>query len=274
MTSDSETPYQHFSLRHRVVAWISQRLFDNVTYTVNHGILRGMRRRGGLGWVPQWLAGSGETAEHRFFETLDLRGKVVFDVGAFIGLFSMFSARQARQVICYEPLERTRRRLTENLRLNHIENVTIRPYGVGNTAGVLDMTFDPLMPGGASVSSAIASGIASGPAVVRQRIEIVTLDEDIAAEGLPIPAMIKIDIEGFELDALQGAVQLLQTHHPALYIEMHGETMREKLDKADAIVRFLSQLGYRRILHVESGALVDPDSSHVAANGHLYCTVD
>ena len=127
---------------HRVVAWISQRLFDNVTYTVNHGILKGMRRRGGLGWVPQWIAASAETKEHEFFRSLDLKGKVVFDVGAFIGLFTMLaSAKQAARVICYEPMDRNRRRLLENLKLNR---ATVAGIKSSPSAGFFGrIKFDP-----------------------------------------------------------------------------------------------------------------------------------
>ena len=45
---------------------------------------------------------------------------VVYDIGAFHGLLTMYFARSARQVISYEPNSRNHHRLTENLRLNHL----------------------------------------------------------------------------------------------------------------------------------------------------------
>lgn len=270
----SEQPYRHTTPMHRVVAWISQRLFDNVTYTVNHGILKGMRRRGGLGWVPQWIAASAETKEHEFFRSLDLKEKVVFDVGAFIGLFTMLaSAKQAARVICYEPMDRNRRRLLENLKLNHMEHVTVRPFGVGSRKATLNMSFDPLMPGGASVNEEIAAGIdASAASVQRCTISVTTLDEDIAEQGLPAPDLIKVDIEGFELDALRGASATLAACGPALYLEMHGETMSDKERKVAEIVRFLESAGYGNIRHVETGVRLTSENSRAGATGHLYCT--
>jgi FkbM family methyltransferase len=272
----SEQPYRHTTPMHRVVAWISQRLFDNVTYTVNHGILKGMRRRGGLGWVPQWLAGGAETKEHEFFRSLDLKGKVVYDVGAFIGLFTMLAtAKQAARVICYEPMDRNRQRLVENLRLNRMDHVTVRPFGVGSGKATLNMSFDPLMPGGASVSEAIAAGIRSSAASVEKcTINVTTLDADVAEQQLPAPDLIKIDIEGFELDALQGAAATLRACMPALYLEMHGETMSEKERKVAQIIRFLESAGYRNIQHVESGSRLTSANSREGATGHLYCTRD
>jgi FkbM family methyltransferase len=272
MTDSTDTEQaQHYSLKHRVVAWVSQRLFDNVTYTVNHGLLKGMRRRGGLGWVPQ-LGSSNETAEHAFFRRLDLRGKVVYDVGAFVGLFTMHCARHAARVICYEPLDRNRSRLTENILLNSLQNVTIRPFGVGRAPATLVMAFDPLMPGGASLNPAIAKGIEADSASAQHRtVVITTLDIDRAAEQLPPPDFIKIDIEGYELDALIGAANTISAYKPALYLEMHGETMGEKRQKVASIVQFLEEVGYANIHHVESDSRITSANTAAAAEGHLYC---
>src|ERR1022692_1454971 len=75
-----ERPFQHYSTRSRVVSWVSRRFFDGVTYTVRHGLLRGMKRKGGLAWLPAAVAG-GETAEEIFWREQSLFGLVVYDVG-------------------------------------------------------------------------------------------------------------------------------------------------------------------------------------------------
>lgn len=265
-----DQPFRHYSWKHRLVAWVSQNLFDGLTYRVNHGLLAGMKRRGGLGWTPAFLSGK-ESAEERFFRSLDLRGKVVYDVGSFVGLMAMFFSRQAAQVICYEPNEKNRQRLRENLDLNGIRNVQIRPLGAGARREKLELVFDPLMPGGGSVEQSVKKAIGSGSGTETISIEITTLDGDIEEQGLPAPAFLKIDIEGFELHALEGARQTLLRHKPDLYLEMHGETMNEKIRKVFAIVAFLEELGYQQILHVESGTRIESSNSALAAQGHLYC---
>ena len=72
----------------------TQTLFDRYTYTVRHGLIQGMRRKGGLGWLPPSVSSQSETKEHEFWKTLDLRGLVVYDIGCFHGILTLFFARQ------------------------------------------------------------------------------------------------------------------------------------------------------------------------------------
>ena len=254
------------------MAWISENLFDHLTYTTRHGLLRGIKRKGGLGWIPAWISGEIETPEHRFWKSLDLKGLVIYDVGAFQGLLTLFFAQQARTVVCYEPNSGNHKRLTENIRLNHFENVQVRKLGVGAAPREAVMVFSPLMPGGASLDDSIAHKIRkSDSSAVSEQIRITTLDQDIADASLPPPDLIKIDIEGWELEALHGACHTVRQYFPALFLEMHGETLNEKRNKAAAITAYLDELGYREIYHVESGTKITAANSQQGAQGHLFC---
>ncbi|MGB6946424.1 MAG: FkbM family methyltransferase [Bryobacteraceae bacterium] len=257
-----DLPFQHYSVRHRAIAWISRRLFDHFTYTVRHGLIRRMKRRGGLGWMPEWL--SRETREEMFWHNLALDGLVVYDVGAFHGILTLFFASRCAQVIAYEPNQANHARLIENIALNSLENVRVRNLGVGAQPGSGTLHYDPTMAGGGSLHP-------SASAPVSQRIQITTLDRDIATASLPPPDLIKIDVEGWELEALEGARATLDAYHPALFLEMHGETLREKQRKAAEIIAFLYNAGYADILHVETGAAITLANAALAAEGHLYC---
>ncbi len=261
MTDAADLPFHHYSLRHRAIAWISRRLFDRVTYTVRHGLNRGMKRRGGLGWTPAW---SQPTKEEMFWRELPLDGLVIYDVGAFHGILTLFFASHAAEVIAYEPNDGNHARLIENIRLNNLANVQVRKLGVGAEPSAGTLHYTPAMAGGGTLSP-------DATAQLSQPVEITTLDRDISAASLPAPDLIKIDIEGWELEALQGARATLDAYHPALFLEMHGETMREKRQKASAIVAFLCDAGYTDILHIETGAEITPGEAAMAAEGHLYC---
>lgn len=244
-------------LKNQTISWISKNLFDGVTYTVRNGLNKGLRRRGGLGWLP---FESNDTPEMRFWKQLDLAGKVVYDIGAFHGLLTIFFAQRARVVVAWEPNSRNRQRLNENVRLNAFRNVTVRPYGLSSQPMQATMTFDPLAPGRASIDSGIAGGSET------EVIEIRMLDQE---EGLEKPDLIKIDVEGFELNVLDGGTRTLE-RHPALFLEMHGADPADKRERVQAIVNRLWSLGYRNILHVESGNPITPENTATAAQGHLY----
>ncbi len=263
-THPDDLPFQHYSLRHQATAWISRCLFDSFTYTVRHGLIRGMQRRGGLGWIPAWIARGTQTREEMFWRNLPLNGLTVYDVGAFHGILTMFFASRGAQAIAYEPNNANRARLIENIHLNALTNVHVRKFGVGSQPGEGTLRVTPAMAGAGTLNPHAAAPDA-------QQIEITTLDRDIATCGLPAPDLIKIDIEGWELEALEGARVTLATHHPALFLEMHGETMREKKRRVGEIVAFLHQAGYLDIVHIETGLAIGAANAAVAAEGHLYC---
>jgi FkbM family methyltransferase len=262
----------HYTLRHRVIASISQHL-DGLTYTQRHGLIRGMRRRGGLGFLPAILAGGHhETAEHRFLQSLELRNRVVYEIGAFQGILTLFFSSRAKEVIAYEPNPPSYNRVLQNLRLNGRSNVRVRHLAVGDRPGTLTLVCDPLMPGGTSGDPEVAGQMKSSSPVTAVDVRVVTIDEDAAAAQLPPPDLVKIDIEGMELPALKGMTRTLSSHHPDLYLEMHGATMEQKDANVRAIVDFLLDLGYPHLLHVESGEPIGCANAVRAREGHLFAS--
>lgn len=55
-----------------------------MTYTLHHGLVRGMRRRGGFGGLPEFAAPSTRTGEISFWMNQDLTNLVIYDVGLFM----------------------------------------------------------------------------------------------------------------------------------------------------------------------------------------------
>ena len=249
-----------YSLKHRAVSWVSKNLFDGVTYTVRNGLNKGLQRRGGLGWLP---FESSNTPEFQFWKGLDLQGQVVYDIGAFHGLLTLYFARSAKQVTAWEPNSHNRRRLQENLQLNSFSNVIVRPYGLSSRSMQAQMSFDSLEPGTASIDTGMARG------GEMETIELRTLDEE---QGLEPPGLIKIDVEGFELEVLKGASRTLTSSgsRPRLFLEMHGADQADKRMRVRAIVEHLWGLDYRDIQHVESRTQIHPENTELAAEGHLY----
>ena len=66
-----------------------------------------------------------------FWRSLPIAGLVVYDIGAYHGLLTMFFASRCARVIAYEPNDSNRARLIDNVCLNGLINVEVRKFGVG-----------------------------------------------------------------------------------------------------------------------------------------------
>jgi FkbM family methyltransferase len=257
--------FQHYTWRHRLIAAISLHL--HFTYTMRHGLAKGMKRRGGLGFVP-WIGR--DTVETLFLKSLNLTGKVVYDVGAFEGILTMFFSRSARQVISYEPNPQSRRRLETNIRLNGMTKVRVRPIALSDAPGHDKLVFDQLMPGAATSAKLVVEQLKhSSQKVIEVDVLVMRLDDDVIESSLAPPDLIKIDVEGLEQSVLRGAERTLTEHQPALYIELHGAEDPDKRANARGVVDLLWGWGYREIFDVENAISVRPET--VERPSHIFC---
>lgn len=138
-------------------------------------------------------------------------GDIVFDVGAHVGFFSLLASTvvgDRGKVVAFEPDPYMSERLLENVDRNRRTNIVWRNAAAG--AKSEKNAFQP----GEGAGTGHLSG--SGPMMV----DVVSLDE-VARDTGP-PALIKIDVEGAELDVIAGGSRLLREHRPVLIIEAHG----------------------------------------------------
>jgi FkbM family methyltransferase len=175
-----------------------------------------------------WL-GSYEFAKQRLFSKTLRPGDIVFDVGANVGFYSLLAAVRvgaSGRVYAFEPLPRNLDCLRRNLTLNQIANVDIVEAAVAAEPGVV--TFDT----GAHPS--LGRIDPAGSLSVRS----VMLDGLVSSAALPIPTVIKMDIEGGEVAALEGARNTLTLHHPRIFLATHGTRAHE------ACCSLLESVGY------------------------------
>jgi FkbM family methyltransferase len=147
-------------------------------------------------------------------------GYVIYDLGANIGYVSLLFARatgDAGRVFAFEPLPANQERLRKNLALNPTQPVTVIPNAVANKAGTTTFL---VHPSGGMGKLAAAPGREAGFA---SQLEVETTSLDIFAASHPKPQLVKIDIEGAEVLALQGMRELFRTVRPILFMELHGE---------------------------------------------------
>jgi FkbM family methyltransferase len=111
------------------------------------------------------------------------------------------------RVIAFEPVSPTAWVMRENLALNRMENVQLIEAAISDAPGTVEMNvFDQRYSAWNSRGSTVIDGIAPvGTVAVRAE----SLDEAMRANAVERVNLLKIDVEGYELDALRGATRLL-----------------------------------------------------------------
>ena len=213
------------------------------------------------------------TPEERFLSGLDLKGKTVYDVGSHVGIMAIFFARSVGptgKVIAFEPNPESFLRANENLKLNGVENARVLNTGIGGKQESRSLVYSRFDAGVGSMDAGIQSEVLRQGRAVSACVPVDTLDHCIRANGLPVPDLIKLDVEGMECEALQGMAETIKSAKPSLFIEIHGADLQRKTENSRRVMEFVRALGYA-IVHVESGQTVQEHNCHIAAEGHLYC---
>jgi FkbM family methyltransferase len=163
-------------------------------------------------------------------------GDVALDIGANFGSHTIPMARlvgPSGNVYAFEPQRILFQILCGNIALNEIANVNALPVALGRAAG---RTKVPALDyRGANNFGGIALGATQG-----EDVSVVTLDQLEVTRA----RLIKIDVEGMEIDVLAGAKQTLARCRPFLYVE------NDRAHKAEALVAQLQEDGYRMWWHV------------------------
>lgn len=147
-------------------------------------------------------------------------GNTYIDVGSNIGLMAITASKCVGEkgvVLAIEPNPETREILSRNIAHNELSNISILDKAIGSQAGTAIIYPNwNINRGGASLIN--RSTDQSGTPV-----EVCTLDEVVSQMNLA-PDVIKIDVEGFELEVLKGAKSLLtQTNPPIIILEISQE---------------------------------------------------
>ncbi|NSW53044.1 MAG: FkbM family methyltransferase [Anaerolineae bacterium] len=167
-------------------------------------------------------------------------GMVVYDIGANIGYISLLFLRAVGttgHVYAFEALPANVERLKQNLiPSGALHKVTVFHAAVINQETPVEF----LVHSSTSMGKALGSA-GRKDAHYESTIQVpgIALDTFVSTQQLPKPDVIKMDIEGGEVLAIEGMRVTLTTHHPLLLIELHGP------ESALAVGRVLKDCGYQ-----------------------------
>lgn len=170
-------------------------------------------------------------------EILSARGRPVFvDVGANVGVHTLFASRLCERVVAFEPWRPVRDRLAEHVALNHLLNVIVRPEALGAVCERRSF-YEPL-PENLGMGTFVPElQNATNPIL---ELDIVPGTEAFALADIERVDLIKVDVEGFEYEVLTGLLPFLRTHRPVLIFE-YSRTSQERFQEKNPLTLFLSE---------------------------------
>ena len=187
--------------------------------------------------------------EMRSFIRFSQARMLLYDVGAEAGCFSLvFASRPGARAVAFEPSPPQIAKLRTALELNPDHRVDTMHVAIGPADGEITMTLSDV--------TLYAGAGAGAPEGTRHRVPMRSIDS-LANERGEMPDTIKIDIEGFELGALQGAEGCLSTARPILFLEVHPKLLPTAGHSVEELVQFLRRHHYD-ILDLSGRPMRDP----------------
>lgn len=180
----------------------------------------------------------------------DLHTRVFVDIGAHVGLWSMWWARTMSGILAYEPVPDFSNLFWANVLGNMAQPVPVvlRPYALLDAPGETILRIDKTNTG----NTHVALPHEGTPGAEFLKVPVTTLDDDIG-DCLSIReqvGVLKIDCEGVEVKVLQGAAETIDTHKPLIVVEQKKQDAYQFTE--DAIQHLETKHGYE-VLECISG---------------------
>ena len=174
-------------------------------------------------------------------------GRTFLDIGANVGIYSIFAAHHlgpSGHVFSAEPHLRNAAALMDNVMTNQLqERVSVMSLALSKETSIIDFRYTEWGTGSSHSQLQTGDLITMERAAIANELKATTsIDALIAQQAMPAPDFIKIDVDGIELSILQGATGLLSgAERPgSIQVECEPSNFRE-------IEAFMTEHGYREI---------------------------
>lgn len=231
---------------------ITSKIYRRVFSATYHGVDKNITFRGSTykvpttdtAVVPSMMSGDYENTELDMFNKLLKTNNVVLDIGANVGVYSIEASKKIGKkgkVFAFEPVPENVELLKFNLAANNASNVAVIPAGVGSKDGKLKLYL---------AEHSIATH--SAGKISDKFIEVATfaIDSFVKSQKLKKIDMIKIDIEGYEGYAIEGAMKTIIKQQPILFIEFSADHLKRCGYSPTQQAKTLLQL-YKYCYHID-----------------------
>lgn len=170
-------------------------------------------------------------------------GDVVYDIGAHVGLYSIFIAKvvgKNGKVYSFEPEKQNNIHIRENIKINNLNNIEVINRALSDHSG----------DGKLFMGEETSNSSLNNPADSQAKYEIVKIvigDEIVSENNFPIPKLVKIDVEGHEFSIIKGLGKTLSNSAcKIVFCEIHTTLLPKNIASED-IYSILKSFGFSKI---------------------------
>jgi FkbM family methyltransferase len=184
-------------------------------------------------------AGSYEPVSMSIWAKLAGNAEYILDIGSYTGIYGLVASMKNKQsrIICIEPLDTNCSRIKKNILLNSLTNINILPIAAANDNGEMKVNiFDEgnLLP----FASSIKINIEKKPVLYR-KVQSLRVDTIVESNNIDTVSLVKIDVNGFELEVVEGMKKTIEKCKPDFIIAVSDTT------EANYLTDFFNTFGYR-----------------------------
>jgi FkbM family methyltransferase len=177
----------------------------------------------GLRWIPssgsRFIRGVFEPEKTAAIIDTIRAGDLILDIGAHVGYYTVLMSRLAGargRVHAFEPRGINHAFLRKHVRINRCGNVTLHRKAVGSRVG-------PVM-----METRTGTGTGRVSESGNTRVEMTSVDQLAASGAIAPPTFLKIDVEGGEVEVLEGAIETIRRQLPRIILATHGDELEAR----------------------------------------------
>jgi FkbM family methyltransferase len=227
---------------------VGDKVYRNVLLSCDHGLMIVNRfdcndNQVGHG---QWLLDHGNTSTVEAFNCYesikDVFEPIIFDIGANIGTFTTWMAKAFPQgkIYSFEPQREVFQMLCGNASINNFYNVYPYNIGIGKENTKIEFEEPNYFSKNDFGTFSLVETVIAEKTKNKITVQINTIDWFLEYYNVPKVDLLKIDVEGMDLDVLIGGSKTIKKHLPIIFVE-HCDNRKTIIDD---IKQFLNQYEY------------------------------
>ena len=144
---------------------------------------------------------------------------IYYDIGCNVGNHAIYMSRYADEVLCFDPSPTAISAAKANIHLNNLQNVMTFEVALGSVKKNAPL----FLPEAHNLGTAtLLQRRTSGLAPPIGHVDIEVGDEFVRHHELPLPDLVKLDVEGFESEVIRGLGNTLSMARPVIFCELTG----------------------------------------------------